>query len=128
MIDKLDDNFKINVLNMKTNLFKYYYQKFNKDNFYINIIYSKLKYLLINNIKKNVDYIPIRKINKYEYVNLDKNSYNNNTNNNNSNSNNNININNSFNYLNNINTESNTNNVNISQLLKTIEKSSIKDI
>ena len=37
---------------MKTNLFKYYYQKFNKDNFYINIIYSKLKNLLIIILKR----------------------------------------------------------------------------
>jgi len=126
MVDNVDNDLKINILNIKTKLFKYYYQTFNNNNFYINIIYSKLKNLLLNNVKKNVDYIPIRKINKYEYINLDKKNTNNTSNTNNNT--NNIQTNNSFNYLNNTDNVNNTNNVNISQLLQVIDKSSIKDI
>jgi hypothetical protein len=118
-VDNLDYDFKLNILNIKSNLFKYYYQTFNNDNLYINIIYSKLKSLLLNDISKNVDYIPIRKINKYEYINL---------NNENKNDNNLEKINNSYYYINNFNENNESENLNLDEMLKMIKNSSLLEI
>lgn len=131
-VNNLDYDFKLNILNIQTNLFKYYYQTFNNENFYINIIYSKLKFLLLNDIKNNVDYIPIRKINKYEYINLNNELLNNS----NDNKNKEINFN-SYYYVNvdDIDNDSTyesddeeNNNYKISEILQMIEKSSLIDI
>jgi hypothetical protein len=114
-VDNLCNSLKTSILNIHNNVtfFSYYYEVFDKNSFYIKILYSHLKKIILKDMKNNLELIPIKKINKYEYFN----SFNNEKSDN-------INKNNSFSCLEN----EEYKNTHISTFLNSLTNSSIKDI